>query len=243
MKDLIRKILLEYEIPNPIPGNKTVTSGYGNRTHPTTREQKMHYGIDIAVNCNVELKAPLDGTVKEVGQSNDGCGGSITIEHNGFRTRYCHLSTIKVNKFEKVFAGEVIGKTGGKKGEEGSGSSTGCHLHFEVKDLNGGYLNPSDHINLDIAPRRTEGGTIKLNDNNEQIKTFKCFLKHSGYDKNIDDSNLFDTKTVDAVKKLQNDLNINPTGTITPDMIPLIKDKIQSLSSRIRRDIESCYSS
>jgi len=104
-------------------------------------------------------------------------------------------------------------------------------------------LNPSDHIKLDITPRRTEGGTIKLNDNNEQIKTFKCFLKHSGYDKNIDDSNLFDTKTVDAVKKLQNDLNINPTGTITPDMIPLIKDKIQSLSSRIRRDIESCYSS
>ena len=68
-------------------------------------------------------------------------------------------------------------------------------------------------------------------------------MKHSGYDKSIDDSNLFDTKTVDAVKKLQNDLNINPTGTITPDMIPLIKDKIQSLSSRIRRDIESCYSS
>lgn len=243
MKDLIRKILLEYEIPNPVPGNKNVTSGYGNRTHPITGEQKMHYGIDIAVNCNVELKAPLDGTVKEVGQSNDGCGGSITIEHNGFRTRYCHLSTINVNKNEKVFAGEVIGKTGGKKGEEGSGSSTGCHLHFEVKDLNGNSLNPSDHIKLEIAPRRTEGGTIKLNDNNEQIKTFKCFLKHGGYDVNLEIDNSFDEKTEAAVKKLQRELGLQEDGIITPNMIPLIKDKIQSLSSKKRRDIQSCYSS
>ena len=241
MKNLIRKILLEYDIPNPIPGNTNITSRYGNRQHPTTGENKIHYGIDISVKCNTDLKAPLDGEIIAIGQSNDGCGGSITIKHNGFQTRYCHLSKILVNRGEKVFQGEVIGKTGGGEGEEGAGASTGCHLHMEVKDSSGN-LNPSDHVKLNTNPtRKGLGDTIKLNDENPQIKTFKCFLVHAEYDSSLTIDEKFDQKTVEAVKKLQGDLNLTETGTITPDMIPLIKDKIQTLSSRVRNKIKSCY--
>ena len=241
MKNLIRKILLEYDIPNPVPGNTNITDGYGNRKHPTTGENKMHYGIDISVKCNTDLKTPLDGEIIDIGQSNDGCGGSITIKHNGFQTRYCHLSKILVNRGEKVFQGEVIGKTGGGEGEEGAGASTGCHLHMEVKDSSGN-LNPSDHVKLNTNPtRKGSGDTIELNDENPQIKTFKCFLVHAGYDPSLTIDEKFDPKTVDAVKKLQRDLNLTQTGTITPDMIPLIKDKIQTLSSIVRNKIKSCY--
>ena len=244
MRDLIRKILLsELEIPNPVPGNTTITSRYGYRKHPTTGKNKMHYGIDISVNCNTDLKAPLDGEIIDIGQSNDECGGSITIKHNGFQTRYCHLSKILVNKGEKVFQGEVIGKTGGEEGEEGAGASTGCHLHMEVKN-DSGNLDPEEHVKLSTNPtRKGSGDTIELNDKNPQIKTFKCFLVHAGYDSSLTIDENFDQKTVEVVKQLQKDLNLSQTGIITPDMIPLIKDKIQSLSPSVRRKIQNCYKS
>ena len=243
MKDLIRKILLEYEIPNPVPGNKNVTSGYGNRKHPTTREQKMHYGMDISVPCDTDLKAPASGKVIEVGQSNDGCGGSIRIQHNGFQTRYCHLKRIFVNKNEKIFQGEVIGKTGGGKDVEGAGTSTGCHLHIELKEGTGGStpIDPRSHFKLNQDPTPTGNETISKGVSSLQIKTFKCFLKHGGYDENLTIDTNFDDKTEAAVKKLQQELGLSETGIITPNMIPLIKDKIQSLSASIRSEIQNCY--
>ena len=146
MKDLIRKILLEYSIPNPVPGNTKITSNFGERNG------KQHYGMDISVPCDTDLKAPASGTVIEVGQSNDGCGGSIRIQHDGFQTRYCHLKRIFVNKNEKIFQGEVIGKTGGGKDVEGAGTSTGCHLHIELKQGNSGPIDPEPHFNLDQNP-------------------------------------------------------------------------------------------
>ena len=237
MKDLIRKILLE-SIPNPVPGNTTITSNFGERNG------KQHYGMDISVPCDTDLKAPASGTVIEVGQSNDGCGGSIRIQHDGFQTRYCHLKRIFVNKNEKIFQGEVIGKTGGGKDVEGAGTSTGCHLHIELKQGNSGPIDPEPHFNLDQNPAPpTDGEKIVKGNNSAEIKTFKCFLKHGGYDETLEINNSFDEKTEAAVKKLQRELGLQQNGVITPNMIPLIKDKIQSLSFSVRREIQNCYNS
>lgn len=238
MKDLIRKILLsELEIPNPVPGNKRITSKFGQRGG------KQHYGMDISVPCDTDLKAPASGTVIEVGQSNDGCGGSIRIQHNGFQTRYCHLKRIFVNEREKVFQGEVIGKTGGGPDVEGAGTSTGCHLHIELKySSKESPIDPEPHFLLNQNPTPpTEGETISNGADNPQIKTFKCFLIHGGYDRNLKIDTKFDDETEAAVKKLQQDLNLTQNGKITPNMIPLIKDKIQSLSPSVRRAIQNCY--
>ena len=56
-------------------------------------------------------------------------------------------------------------------------------------------------------------------------------------------NNSFDEKTEAAVKKLQRELGLQQNGVITPNMIPLIKDKIQSLNSSVRREIQNCYNS
>ena len=235
MKDLIRKILLE-SIPNPVPGNRDITSPFG------PRGDKQHYGMDISVSCGTKLKAPASGTVMEVGQSDGGCGGSIRIQHDGFQTRYCHLQRIYVNQNEKVFQGEVIGLTGGGKDVEGAGTSTGCHLHIELKKGNSGPIDPEPYFNLDQNPAPpTDGEKIVKGHNSAEIKTFKCFLKHGGYDETLEINNSFDNKTEAAVKKLQGELGLQQNGVITPNMIPLIKDKIQSLSSSVRNKIKSCY--
>ena len=68
-------------------------------------------------------------------------------------------------------------------------------------------------------------------------------MKHGGYDETLEINNSFDEKTEAAVKKLQRELGLQQNGVITPNMIPLIKDKIQSLNSSVRREIQNCYNS
>jgi hypothetical protein len=57
------------------------------------------------------------------------------------------------------------------------------------------------------------------------------------------DNNKIGPNTVEAIKRLQRDLNLSDTGEITAEMIPLIKDKIQELTLAQRKLIQSCYSS
>jgi hypothetical protein len=250
MKKLLRKILLELEIPNPVHGESgydTVSSPFGMRKHPVTGEQKMHNGIDISVKCGTPLKAPANGTVIVAEFKDDACGGRVKINHGNYFTLYCHLKKIEVSVNEKVFQGEKIGEVGGGKGEPGAGSSTGCHLHMEVQNAQGEPQNPINFVKLEKSPKPTSNEAIKQGATGEQIKTLKCFLKNTKYglgklDDEKDD-NKIGPKTVEAIKRLQSDLNLSETGEITAEMIPLIKDKIQELTLAQRKLIQSCYSS
>jgi murein DD-endopeptidase MepM/ murein hydrolase activator NlpD len=60
----------------------------------------------------------------------------VEIDHgNGLITTYNHLQGIGVKKGQSVRVGQVIAKVGT------TGSSTGCHLHFEVM-VNGQVVEP-----------------------------------------------------------------------------------------------------
>jgi len=66
--------------------------------------------------------------------ANSGYGNNILVLHpNGVLTRYAHLKTILVSAGEYVNQGAIIAYMGGYPGQPGSGNSTGCHLHFEVR--------------------------------------------------------------------------------------------------------------
>jgi hypothetical protein len=74
-----------------------------------------------------------------------GYGNYVLIEHSdGYSTLYGHMlrGTITVSTGDTVEQGQVIGKMGT------SGSSTGIHLHFEVRDPNGNKVDPELYVDM-----------------------------------------------------------------------------------------------
>lgn len=135
----------------PINTDYTITSEFGTRTHPVTeKESTMHYGIDIATDWKSEVLAIADGTVTFAGE-NGGYGYCIEIEHiiNGEKVYsfYAHLFEIDVEVGDTVTQGQIIAKVGGMPGTDGAGTSTGPHLHLEIRKTSGSYLSAVDPRN------------------------------------------------------------------------------------------------
>lgn len=129
--------------------NLKITSPFGRRFHPIEKVWKGHCGIDIMVPKSTKVLSVADGIVVITSELK-GYGNVIYIDHgiiNGQKveTRYAHLSKFNVKPWQKVEAGQEIARSGGIPGEAGSGSSTGAHLHFEVR-INGEPKDPLDYL-------------------------------------------------------------------------------------------------
>lgn len=125
----------------------TITSPFGYRTHPVYGTTRFHSGIDIGASFGDTIMAAASGTVIVVdtpvpGQSwgGSGYGNYIVIDHgNGVSTLYGHCTSVYVSNGQSVSAGEAIGTVGS------TGTSTGSHLHFEVR-INGERVNPVNYL-------------------------------------------------------------------------------------------------
>lgn len=123
-----------FVLKKPVKGGIT-TSGFGD----TISRTASHNGHDWAVNTGTKVRAAAEGVV-ELAYFSESYGYNILINHNnGFKTRYAHLSEVKVSKGEKVEQSQVIALSGS------TGFSTGPHLHFEV--VKGGKrVNPIEYV-------------------------------------------------------------------------------------------------
>ena len=133
-------IALSYKIPtlNPV-SNKKITSQFGYRIHPMTRELKKHEGIDMKAKRGQAIYAAADGEVLEMGYHKL-LGNYIKIKHLlGFISLYGHLEATKVEINSHIYQGQLIGFCGD------SGRTTGVHLHFSIIH-HGQYLNPYSFI-------------------------------------------------------------------------------------------------
>ncbi len=108
-------------------GRGSVTSGFGPRKHPTRKTDDFHKGIDIDGAREERVLAAAAGEVVFAGKMT-GYGTVVMIDHgNRLITVYAHLSRAAVKLEDRVIVGEAIGYVGT------SGTSTGSHLHFEVR--------------------------------------------------------------------------------------------------------------
>ncbi len=104
--------------------------------------QGIHWynAVDIANKCETPIYAAAQGTVLKVKLTSStsrwaygGAGNHLTILHpNGVVTYYGHILMSFVSPGDEVYQGQKIALIGGGPGTAGAGSSTGCHLHFEV---------------------------------------------------------------------------------------------------------------
>ena len=135
----------------------TVTSPFGNRTHPITGEiDSFHNGVDFLAVVGTPVYSLADGKIDNV-YYNDTGGNQITINHpEGYRSGYAHLSDTLVEPGSTVKAGQLIAYSGN------TGGSTGPHLHFTVKK-NGEYINPEtiDYNITDIIIENLKKNPIK----------------------------------------------------------------------------------
>jgi murein DD-endopeptidase MepM/ murein hydrolase activator NlpD len=120
----------------PISGKLIVNSPYG------MRKSGMHYGVDLKAASGTPLLSPITGNIIKAGEEGV-CGGSITVRTADGKEqhRFCHIKKFNVSVGQEVNAGDVIGLTGGAKGDPMKGNATGPNLHWEKK-LNGSLVDP-----------------------------------------------------------------------------------------------------
>lgn len=114
-----------------------VTSEYGTRIHPVTGQVKKHTGIDLSGVHHDNVLVIADGTVTWAGVQS-AFGNCIEVKHEiegeTFYSFYAHLSQILVTQGQVVSQGNIIAKEGGDPATDPNvGSSTGHHLHFEMR--------------------------------------------------------------------------------------------------------------
>ncbi|HEY8850066.1 MAG TPA: M23 family metallopeptidase [Thermoanaerobaculia bacterium] len=133
----------------PVPSDQFVlTSPFGMRTSPFTRQADFHKGLDLSAPAGTPIFAAADGVVSFAGRyplresvAWWRFGNVVVVNHaDRFITIYGHCDTIKVRRGQQVRQGETIATVGS------TGWSTNSHLHYEVRsDLE----QPGNYVAID----------------------------------------------------------------------------------------------
>lgn len=130
-----------------------LSSGFGGRINPKTRQSQHHKGTDISLPPGTPLYAPFDGYVNSVNNDQSiSQGFSIEIYSGAKRQQSTRATRRSAGPFWKLFHLQGIldhihegykFKKGEKIAESGNtGSSTGPHLHLEYWPTPGGAVDP-----------------------------------------------------------------------------------------------------
>ncbi len=111
----------------------------------TTRDWRVHNGVDIAAEAGTQVLAAADGTVTRVWED-ETMGYSVEIRHEGgYTTRYSSLAeTIAVEEGDTVTMGQAIGLVGDTALVE---NVLGPHVHFSVTSQDA-PMDPADFLSL-----------------------------------------------------------------------------------------------
>ena len=114
----------------------------------TTRDWRVHNGVDIAAEVGTEVLAAADGTVYTT-YTDDVMGTTVVIRHDGgYTTQYASLSEeLQVSPGDRVELGQVIGCVGESALIE---TNLGPHVHFTVL-LEDEPVDPGEFLNVSGA--------------------------------------------------------------------------------------------
>jgi len=109
----------------------------------TTRDWRVHDGVDYAAQAGTQVCAAADGTVSSV-YEDETMGTTVIITHSGgYATTYASLGQqVSVSVGDKVSMGQTIGTVGQTALME---SALGEHIHFSVV-CNGKTVDPAQFL-------------------------------------------------------------------------------------------------
>ena len=113
-----------------------ISSNFGERIHPITKERKSHNGVDIAVPIGTHIYSAIDGTVILAAYS-ESAGNWVKVQNDaGWTVVMMHMDSLTVSQGQQVKRGDHLGYSGN------TGNSTGPHLHLEVRNPSDQPINP-----------------------------------------------------------------------------------------------------
>ena len=120
----------------PLAGGCTISAGRAAHFGvPAALGGSIHTGLDLRAAIGTPVLAPAPGVLRRR-WFGSGTGTNVELQHDGFTTRYRHLSGVLLPVGSPVALGQAFAKSGA------SGTLvTGPHLHFEVL-ADGVYEDP-----------------------------------------------------------------------------------------------------
>lgn len=128
-----------------VPTSGKLTAVFGYQTHPVSKQQSLHDGIDIANQEGTEVFASAAGKIIKA-EYDSAHGFIVVIEHkDSWQTEYRHLKELSTSQGITVEAGHQIGLMGQ------TGQATGSHLHFSI-NKDGKYVDPEPLLHEGQTP-------------------------------------------------------------------------------------------
>ena len=130
MEDPTTPVKLQNTV-HPVAGETVAVYAMDSLTYnETTRDWRVHNGIDIAAEAGTTVRAAADGEVYTV-YDDEKMGTTVVIRHaDGYITKYSSLGEeVSVQVGQTVIAGQAIGVVGNTALME---SAIGDHVHFAV---------------------------------------------------------------------------------------------------------------
>lgn len=164
---------------------KRISSHFGMRIHPITKQKKMHNGIDLAYSRGEKVYSLYSGKViiSKMQAGNKGYGNYIVIYNdNKTYSLYAHLDTRAVSSGAYIKQGQYIGKIGS------TGDSTGPHLHFGMATKlntnyidNSSWIDPEPVLNKELEERTEMVETGEIIFNGKKIKVKRILKEGENY--------------------------------------------------------------
>ena len=137
---------------NAYIGGHLITSGYGERIHPSGTGNKMdgkkhfHTGVDIDYKEGEKIRAFMGGQVVFAGDRKDGYGNTVEIkDKNGAIHKYHHGQSIPQAIMDAYKTGKSIKDNTVIMKAGHTGTATGAHLDYEVWQ-NGKHTHPLEYL-------------------------------------------------------------------------------------------------
>lgn len=130
----------------PLSGSVTTLYAMDSLSYnETTRDWRVHNGVDYPGELGDPVSAAADGTVISV-REDASLGTTVVLRHTGgYETTYQNLEeSVPVQLGDKVVLGQTIGSVGATALTE---SAIGPHVHFSVayQDM---PMDPADFLNM-----------------------------------------------------------------------------------------------